>query len=138
AATLLVPGLAECLKASHPIVAIVDEVPTTVEDKNAFQEMDQVQLFSGVAKWVKKISREERIEDYVDMAFTAAASGRPGPAVLLCPKDIFYDTKPYPVKTTRKANLGQYPLDRVTADPVRIEEAAEWLANAERPFIYAG
>jgi len=138
AATLLVPGLAECLKASHPIVAIVDEVAKSNEDRNAFQEMDQVQLFAGVAKWVKKIPSEDRIEDYVDMAFTAAASGRPGPAVLLCPKDLTYDKTKYTVKTLRKANLGNYPLDRTVADPVKIEETAKILAQAKKPLIYAG
>lgn len=138
AATLLVPGLAECLKASHPVVALVDEIARTNEERNAFQEMDQVQLFSGVAKWVKKIPSEDRIEDYVDMAFTAAASGRPGPAVLLCPKDLTFDTKKYPIKSDRAASLGEYPLDRTVADPVKIEEAAKLLANAKRPLIYAG
>jgi acetolactate synthase I/II/III large subunit len=138
AATLLVPGLAECLKASHPVVALVDEVPISEEEKNSFQDLDHIKLFSGVAKWVKKVPLEARIEDYVDMAFTAAASGRPGPAVLLCPKDLTFDTKINPVKTERKASLGNYPLDRTTADPDRIEEAANLLVNAERPFIYAG
>ncbi|WP_423802517.1 acetolactate synthase catalytic subunit [Neobacillus sp. SAB-20_R2A] len=138
AATLLVPGLAECLKASHPVVALVDEVPISEEEKNSFQELDHVKLFSGVAKWVKKVPAEARIEDYVDMAFTAAASGRPGPAVLLIPKDISFDTKKNPVQIERKACLSAYPLDRTIADPARIEVAAELLANAERPFIYAG
>lgn len=138
AATLLVPGLAECLKASHPVVALVDEVPRHEEDKNAFQEIDHLQLFTGVVKWVKKVPSEKRIEDYVDMAFTAAASGRPGPVVLLCPKDITFDTQKYPVQSHRSANLSQYPLDRVVANPSKIEEAAALLVNAERPIIYAG
>lgn len=138
AATLLVPGLAECLKASHPVVALVDEVPIAEEEKNSFQEIDHLKLFSGVAKWVKKVPSEARIEDYVDMAFTAAASGRPGPAVLLCPKDLTFDMTKNPVRTERKACLSNYPLDRTIADLEKIEEAAELLVNAERPFIYAG
>src|SRR5665648_445281 len=83
AAALLVAGLAECLKAGHPVVAIVQDIATNTLGKNAFQELDQLKLFAGVAKWVEKIPCQERIEDYVDMAFVAAASGRPGPAVLL-------------------------------------------------------
>lgn len=138
AATLLVPGLAECLKASHPVVALVDEVPRNEEEKNSFQEIDHLKLFSGVAKWVKKVTSEDRIEDYVDMAFIAAASGRPGPAVLLCPKDMTFDMNKYPVQSSRKEGYSQYPLDRTVADPRNIEEAAELLANAERPIIYAG
>lgn len=138
AATLIVPGLAECLKASHPIVALVDEVALSDKERNAFQEMDHVSLFSGVAKWVKQIPTEDRIEDFVDMAFTAAASGRPGPAVLLCPKNMTFDTKKYPIQSYRKTKLGNYPLDRYVADPKAIEVAAQILAEAEQPLIYAG
>lgn len=77
AATLLVPPLAEALKASVPVVALVQDVPAAQADKNAFQEFDHVRLFDAVAKWVRRIERPERVDDYVDMAFTAAASGRP-------------------------------------------------------------
>lgn len=138
AAALLVPGLAECLKASHPLVAVVQQISTDLYEKNAFQEMDQERLFMGCAKWVKTILSAERIEDYVDMAFTAAASGRPGPAVLLCPVNIFNDSGKKKCTLTRTANLGNYPLDRVVAPQRRIMEAAEILARANAPVIYAG
>jgi thiamine pyrophosphate-dependent acetolactate synthase large subunit-like protein len=36
---------------------------------------------------VRRVVEASRIDDYVDMAFTAAASGRPGPAVLLVPQE---------------------------------------------------
>lgn len=138
AATLLVAGLAECLKASHPIVAIVQEVAGELLDKNAFQEMDHVKLFEGVSKWIRKIPCKERIEDYVDMAFIAAGSGKPGPAVLLCPGDIFTDIEEYPVNEARSASYGNYPIDRMTADPKNIEEAAKLLSQAAQPLVYAG
>ena len=89
AATLLVAPLAEALKASIPIVALVQEVTRQTTDKNAFQELDHVRMFDAVAKWVRRVDRADRVDDYVDMAFTAAASGRPGPAVLLVPNDLF-------------------------------------------------
>lgn len=138
AATLLVPGLAECLKASYPVVALVEEVSREHEEKNAFQELDHYQLFQGVAKWVKRIPIQERIEDYVDRAFTIAASGRPGPTVLLCPKDIITDTKEYLIGSRRNHNSGVFPLDRTIAELTKIEEAADLLRNAKQPFIYAG
>jgi len=137
AATLLVPALAEALKASVPIVAVVQDVPRAFADKNAFQELDHLELFRGVAKWIRRLADVERIDDYVDMAFTAAASGRPGPAVLIVPMDVFVDT-PERNPTVRQATLGKYPLDRVCADRARISEAAGILAKAERPLIIAG
>lgn len=136
AATLLVPGLAEALKASIPVVAIVQDVHRSFTDRNAFQELDHFALFGGVAKWVRRVADVDRIDDYVDMAFAAAASGRCGPAVLLVPLDVLDEA---PRKTsTRKATLGTYPLDRCAADPARVGEAAALLAGAKAPLVIAG
>lgn len=137
AATLLVPGLAEAYKASIPIVAIVQDVARSFADRNAFQELDHLDLFKGCAKWVRRVADVNRIDDYVDMAFTAAASGRPGPAVLIAPIDMFEDTAK-PEQTPRMQALGQFPLDRYAPDPARVAEAADLLAKAERPLIIAG
>ncbi|MGH6930430.1 MAG: thiamine pyrophosphate-binding protein, partial [Dongiaceae bacterium] len=54
AATLLVPGLAEALTASIPLVAIVQDVARGNLDRNAFQELDHFKLFAGCAKWVRR------------------------------------------------------------------------------------
>ncbi|MBS0640545.1 MAG: acetolactate synthase catalytic subunit [Proteobacteria bacterium] len=136
AATLLVAPLAEALKASIPVIALVQEVNRDTTDKNAFQELDHYKLFDGVAKFVRRIDRADRLEDYVDMAFTAATSGRPGPAVLLLPADLLLEQAAG--LSARKAVLGHYPLDRTLADPARIRQAAELLAKAQRPVVVAG
>ncbi len=142
AATLLVPGLAEALKASIPVVAIVQDVPAANADRNAFQEIDHFALFSGVAKWVRRVGRIDRIDDYVDMAFTAAAGGRPGPAVLLVPQDMLEQAVPEPASKmrlpARPKAPGTWPLDRPVADPAAIAEAARLLAGAAKPLVIAG
>ena len=135
AATLLVPGLAEALKASVPVVAIVQDVHRRFTDKNAFQELDHFALFSGVTKWTRRIADPARIDDYVDMAFAAAASGRGGPAVLLVPSDVF-DLEAQ--GTLRSAVLGAFPLDRSVAAPDRVAEAAGLLLAARAPIVIAG
>lgn len=137
AATLLVPGLAECLSASVPIVALVQDVGPGTRDRNAFQELDQLELFKGVSKWVRRVTTADRIEDYVDMAFTAAASGRPGPAVLLVSMELLAEQGEKLV-AGRMACLGHFPLDRAVADSTQIAAAAALLVNAKAPFIYAG
>lgn len=136
AATLLVAGLGEALKASIPVVAIVQDVPTTARERNAFQELDHITMFSAVSRWVKRVDDVNRLEDYVDMAFMAAASGHPGPAVLLVPVDVLDQT--VTTRSERTACLGHYPLDRSVADPQAVAEAAECLAQAKRPIIIAG
>ena len=136
AAALLVPPLAEAMKASVPVIALVQEVARNSTDRNAFQELDHSRMFDAVAKFVRRVDRADRLEDYVDMAFAAATSGRPGPAVLLVPADLLSEKAGR--MSPRSASLGQFPLDRTLADPGRIAEAARLLADAERPLVIAG
>jgi acetolactate synthase-1/2/3 large subunit len=137
AATLLVPPLAEALKASVPIVALVQEVERPQADRNAFQELDHFALFSGCAKWIRRIASADRADDYVDQAFVAAGSGRPGPAVLLLPADLLRETVVAP-NFPRSSNFGTWPLDRIRPADVAVDAAADLLIAAERPVIMAG
>jgi acetolactate synthase-1/2/3 large subunit len=135
-AALLVPGLGEAFKASIPIVALVQDVPRAHTDKNPAQEFDHLDLFKPCAKLVRRVDRADRVEDYLDMAFAVAASGRPGPVVLILPPDLFEDAAPESDK--RMATLGRYPIDRTVADPARVAEAAALIADAACPIIVTG
>jgi len=53
----------------------------------AASEIGHVPLFTGSAKWVRRVEQAGRFNGYVDMAVTAATTGRPGPAVLLLSVD---------------------------------------------------
>jgi acetolactate synthase-1/2/3 large subunit len=134
-ATLLVPGLAEALRSSVPVIALVQDVNRRETDRNAFQELDHQALFQGCAKWIRRVTEAERIDDYIDMAMTAATSGRPGPAVLMLPADLLLEPTSPPV---RSADLGTYPLDRMLPETTALDEAAELLASASSPIVVAG
>ncbi len=136
AAALLVAGLAEALKSSIPIVALVQDIDRAVTDRNAFQDLDHIALFQSCTKWTRRVSDPARVLDYIDMAFTHANSGRPGPVALLLPADLLKDTIDEP--PGRGADLGRFPLDRLAADPARIAVAADRLARARQPLIVAG
>lgn len=137
AAALLVPPLAEALKASIPVVALVQDVERDQADRNAFQELDHLALFQSCTKWVRKVMVAERIEDYIDAAFTAAGSGRPGPAALLLPADLLRETAPHPA-FVRSLALGTWPLDRPRPRDSLILEAASLIAGARSPIVIAG
>ncbi len=138
AAALLVAPLAEALKASIPMVALVQDVSRDQTDRNAFQELDHESMFRPVTKWVRRVIHAGRIDDYVDMAFTAATSGRPGPAVLMLPADLLLEAAPPPKLKVRSRALGTCPLDRYAPSTAVLREAALLLAQAERPVIIAG
>ena len=135
AAALLVPPLAEALKASVPILALVQDISAEHTDKNAFQDLDHIGMFTHVTKWVRRVHDVARLEEYVDQAMIAACTGRPGPVVLMLPADLLLQPGK---KEQRKESLGRYPLDRVAASQEHIEEAAEILAKAKHPIVIAG
>jgi acetolactate synthase-1/2/3 large subunit len=137
AATLLVPPLAEAMKASTPVVAVVQDVPTGHRDRNAFQEFDHFSLFASCAKWVRRLDDPARVDDYVDMAFAAATAARPGPAVLLVPKDVLAE-RAVPARLPRAAVMDHYPLDRPRPDAAAVRAAADAIVGARRPLVIAG
>jgi acetolactate synthase-1/2/3 large subunit len=140
AAGLLVAGLAEALKASVPVVAIVQEVSRANADKNAFQEIDHEKIFSGCAKWVRRIDLPSRAAEYTERAIRIATSGRPGPVVLLVAADVLSEEVPV-AETNFPAGdepFGAFPADRFVPSPDRVEQLAEMLANARHPLIVAG
>lgn len=138
AAALLVAPLGEAFKASIPLIALVQDVSRDQTDRNAFQELDHESMFRPVTKWVRRVIDSSRINDYIDMAFTAATSGRPGPVALLLPADVLLETVEDAKGPTRGRSLGRYPLDRIAPNPECVQLAAQWLATAKRPVVIAG
>jgi acetolactate synthase-1/2/3 large subunit len=137
AAVLLVAPLAEALKASVPVVALVQDIPRPTRERNAFQEFDHQGLFESCTKWVSELDDRTRVDDYVDLAFRHATAGRPGPVVLLLPKDLLAEPAPDDTRI-RRESLGRFPLDRPRPDAATIRRSAELLAAAANPLVIAG
>ncbi|MEU9888913.1 acetolactate synthase catalytic subunit [Sphaerisporangium sp. NPDC051011] len=137
AAALAVAPMAEAMKASVPMLVLVQEVPASNRDRNAFQELDHAALFTEVSKWTRRIDDPARVDDYVDLAIVAATSGRAGPVVLLLPRDVL-QLEAGEATLPRTHRLGGFPLDRPRPDADAVARAAELLAGAESPLIMAG
>lgn len=139
AAALIVASLAEALRASVPVVAIVQDVARSNTDKNAFQELDHEQMFKSCAKWVRRLTVAERAAEYTERAIRAATTGRPGPAVLIVPFDVVMedvtDSSPSPQLTPES---GRYPVDRFVPARPLLARAVDIFAAAKRPLIVAG
>lgn len=137
AASLMVAPMAEAMKASIPMLVLVQEVPASQRDRNAFQEYDHFALFGGCAKWVRRLDDPDRAAEYIDLAMIAANSGRPGPVVLLLAKDMLMQHS-NPQVARRKQDLGGFPLDRPRPEASAVEKAAELLANAKSALAIVG
>lgn len=141
AATLLVPPLSEAYKASTPVLALVQDVPRNHRNKNAFQEFDHRALFSGCVKHFDVLDDATRVGDFLEAAIRSAISGRPGPAVLMLPKDVLVEEVPDSVPAPRRGDdaIGStFPLDRTRPPAAAVDVAADIIAAAEQPVVIAG
>ncbi len=131
-ATNLVTGIATAYLDSIPLIAITGNVPTTQIGSDSFQEIDITGVTLPITKHNYFVSRVEELADTLREAFRLSLSGRPGPVLIDVPKDV------------QIARCEYTPKEKVTADEkqpakeIRIQEAAECINSAKRPFIYFG
>ena len=131
-ATNLVTGIATAYLDSIPMVAICGNVPTTQIGTDSFQEVDITGITLPITKHNYFVNSVEDLADTIREAFRLAKSGRPGPVLIDVPKDV------------QIAECGyekQAPVEKekpFAAKDTRIEEAAEIINSAKKPFIYFG
>ncbi|MEZ4288792.1 MAG: biosynthetic-type acetolactate synthase large subunit [Polyangiales bacterium] len=135
-ATNLVTGLATAMLDSIPMVAITGQVPSSLIGSDAFQETDITGCTIPITKHNYLVTRPEQIAPTIREAFYVASSGRPGPVVVDITKDAQQQSCVF------KWNNDPIQLPGYRPDyaplPEQLEEAAELIANAERPVIFAG
>lgn len=131
-ATNLVTGIATAMLDSIPMVAITGNVPCSLIGKDSFQEVDIVGVTMPITKHNFFVDKIEDLADTLRKAFSIAKSGRPGPVLVDIPKDVQVGTCEY----TEQPIAEKIPLPKVKES--LIEEAAELIANAKKPYIYVG
>ncbi|MFH0774537.1 MAG: biosynthetic-type acetolactate synthase large subunit [bacterium] len=134
-ATNLVTGIATAYMDSIPIVALTGQVPSTMIGNDAFQEADIVGITRPVTKQNYLVKRVEELGRTVKEAFYLARSGRPGPVLIDIPKDVSTG-KCKSIKLEAVSLRSYNPTYK--GHPIQIKKAAEAIAKAKKPVIYAG
>lgn len=133
-ATNLVTGIATAFMDSIPIVAITGQVDTNLLGRDAFQEIDILDITMPVTKHNFKVKDSRRLVETIRQAFEIAKSGRRGPVLVDIPKDIFFAEVDYRIKPVEEKILGKPDADfKICA-----AEAVEEIAKAERPVAIVG
>ena len=124
-------GIHTAQQDSTPLIVFIGQVGSNFVDREAFQEVDYNRMYGGIAKWVTRIDRAERIPEYVARAYRVALAGRPGPVVLALPEDMLTST----------ADAVAAPrVEAVSVAPsvLQMARVCELLAAAQRPLVIAG
>lgn len=122
-------AIAQAYGESAPLVAIpagYDERKTDVEPK-----FNSLLNYQHITQSTEQLTDTNAVDETMRRAFSDAKNGRPGPALVEIPKDVFHqevDTFDYKPATTSTPG----------PDPADISEAAQILLDADRPVVFAG
>ncbi len=123
-------GMMEAESLGVPLIQIGGAVAMGQTDAGDLQDMGTLKLMASCSKWARKITSTARIPEYVSMAFRQATDASPGPVYLEIPTDlVFQEMDEAQVHYPRNSRTEAIPC----GDPALVDEAAELLANAERP-----
>jgi acetolactate synthase-1/2/3 large subunit len=131
-----VTAVATAYQNASPMLVIGGAAPLRTSLMGALQEIPgTVEMMRPITKWSATIPYTNRIADYLAQAFRVALTGRYGPVFLEIPSDILFgrveeNEAPLPE--------GYRTEGRTQGDFALIKQAAELLANAERPAVMGG
>lgn len=137
----VVPALAEAYASSVPVLAIIGQPPTTLEGRGAFQDssghagsIDAAALFANLTVYCRRVEDAASFPQNLHDAVAAATGTRPGPAVLLIPKNVQQD-----FVNRQDPYHGRLPTLAVRGgDEVGLDRAARLLGAAKRTLLIAG
>ncbi len=134
--TNTVTGLTDALLDSIPIVCICGQVATHLLGTDAFQEADTTGITRACTKHNYLVRNVDQLSEVLHQAFHVARSGRPGPVLIDLPKDVQVARGKY-LRPEEVSHYKHYPYSVPANDP-KIDQALEWMAQAQRPIFYTG
>ncbi|MCK5097900.1 MAG: thiamine pyrophosphate-binding protein, partial [Desulfobacteraceae bacterium] len=126
-------GIASAHFSNTPLVLIAGCVGLNNKEKLDLQDMPQEAVIKPMVKKALVCQKAERVNEYVDLAFRTAQSGRPGPVYLEFPVDVLNA----PVLKSEVKYLHTKVISNPT-DPAKAAQLVEMMQNAKNPVVIAG
>jgi len=121
-------AIAQAWEDSSPLLVITEGV---AQGNRQHTHYDMAEAFKSVTKWVGEIDRADLVPDYMRRAFTLLRSGRPGPVLLIMPRNLGeYDEDAHPYVPVKRLRSGP--------DPGDVKAAIIALLAAKNPLLYVG
>ncbi len=126
-------GVASAHFSNTPLVLIAGCVGLDNKERLDLQDMPQAEVIKPMVKKALVCMKAERVNEYVDMAFRIAESGRPGPVYLEFPIDVL--NMPVDMAAVRQTNT---TVVSNPADPDKAAALLDMIEGAEKPLVIAG
>ena len=138
--TNAVTGVVTAAADSTPMLVITGNTPSYHHAREPHQgirfhaDASQGDIYRPICKRVWRVDDAKYLTDVMPRALNVAQTGRPGAVLLDIPMDVFSQRlDATPVTVARRPTYG-----KTAGDPAGIAAAAELLARAARPLIFAG
>jgi acetolactate synthase-1/2/3 large subunit len=133
-------GVVTAAADSTPMVVICGNTPSYHHAREPHQgirfhaDASQGDIYRPICKRVWRIDDAKYLTDVMPRALNIAQTGRPGAVLLDVPMDVFsQQTSAAPMTVARRPNY-----EKAAGDPRGIAAAADLLARAASPLIFAG
>ena len=130
-------GLANSFWDGGPMLLISGCSSQSTRGMDNFQELDQVGMAAPVSKYAKMVTRVETLQHELNTALAAAVTGRPGPAHLTIPVDVF-SAEIHEDRLLRQDLPPAEVIQQCPGDADLARDVVEMLAAAEKPFMVVG
>src|SRR5918992_210619 len=127
-------GLGTAYATSSPVLLVSGQMETynLGKRRGALHEIeDQLDVFRPITKWNARTIQVEEIPNLVHTAMRHLTTGRPRPVEIEVPGDVL-------PATVDAELLEREVFPKQPPEPAQIKEAAELLAHAQYPLIWAG
>jgi 5-guanidino-2-oxopentanoate decarboxylase len=127
-------GIAQAYCDSQPMLVLSGASPAVTQGKGwgAIHELnDQAAVTAGFTAFSAMIRYPEELPESIARAYAVFRGSRPRPVHLSLPRDVL------PLRVESEWTVRRAP-SRPMPDPAAIDEAAERLARAKSPLIFAG
>jgi len=131
--TNLLTGLYDAKVDRAPVIAISGQVPSKVQGRGAFQDLDLTAAFADVAVSSTMVQGGSDHAELASLAVKHALDSR-GVAHLVLPDEV----QVQPSDQAAGSPRGRLGSRRVAPDPAVVDEARELIGGAERPVVIVG
>jgi acetolactate synthase-1/2/3 large subunit len=136
----MISGIITAYAEGSPLIAISSQRRRNIiypDRGGSFQNVDLLGLYGPVTKWSASVREWRRLPELLRCAYREATTGRPGPVYLEVPEDVMRSSGD-PEKAEIWPRSNYRPGRPGAGDRALLAQAADLLADAERPLLHAG
>ncbi len=130
-ATNIVTGVANAYLDGYPLVVITGQVSADLLHKDAFQEVDIIDITKSCTKANFQVKDVKDLQKILIDAFSIATSGKQGPVVVDITKNVFSEKADY------DNSLDKYSIESKMSD-IDLDYAIKAILSAKNPLIIVG